>query len=173
MHEALRACAEHLSTYGGHDAAAGLSLHSSRLDAFTRAMIDHANARIAEEQLTAVLHIDCDAEASELDRGTVERIGQLGPFGAANRAPALLLRGMTLAEAPQALGGQGRHIALRIRPSNGQRGPVLRSVWWNASDVAGQLAAGMRLDAVIEPKLNRYAGTVSVEGEVKDVRIGK
>ena len=42
LHAGLAACAEHLSRYGGHRAAAGLELERGRLDGFTAALNEHA-----------------------------------------------------------------------------------------------------------------------------------
>jgi single-stranded-DNA-specific exonuclease len=171
MYQALRACSGLLSTFGGHDAAAGLSLDAGKLEEFTRAMLAHASRSIAEEHLRGVLHVDCDAESAELDPATVSALSRLGPFGEANPAPTLRLRGLRVMAPPQAMGAAGKHLALRLGPPAGQQAEVLRSVWWNAGDVAERLAPGMRLDAVVEPKLNQYAGRVSVEPEIKDVRL--
>jgi hypothetical protein len=46
---------------------------------------------------------------------------------------------------------------------------MIRSVWWNAGHLAGDLAAGMPVDVVIRPTLNQWNGTTSVEGEIQDV----
>ena len=48
---------------------------------------------------------------------------------------------------------------------------VVRTVWWGAGALAADLATGMRLDAVIEPKINTWNGRTTVEGELKDVRV--
>ena len=61
IHDALCATASHLSSFGGHDAAAGLTLATGELEAFTAALIEHANAHITIDELTPTLYIDCDA----------------------------------------------------------------------------------------------------------------
>ena len=42
LHAALEACSEHLETFGGHKAAAGLSLRAENLEAFRAAFAAHA-----------------------------------------------------------------------------------------------------------------------------------
>ena len=49
IHEALSACSSRLATWGGHAAAAGLSLASENLEAFVREVTQHANQHIAAE----------------------------------------------------------------------------------------------------------------------------
>ncbi|MDY7107426.1 MAG: single-stranded-DNA-specific exonuclease RecJ [Planctomycetota bacterium] len=171
IHEGLLACAEHLTTFGGHDMAAGLTLPADRLHAFAEALIAHANERITVEQLTPELRIDCDASLLELDFPTVKRIIALSPFGRANRRPAVRLQGATLLEAPRQIGAHGRHLSVRFRQDEGGCRRVMRGVWWGAGSRAADLAPGMHLDAVIEPKLNEFNGRVSVEAEIRDVMV--
>ena len=51
LHAGLTACAEHLDRFGGHRAAAGLSIHPDAVDAFAEAFAAHADANLTDEQL--------------------------------------------------------------------------------------------------------------------------
>lgn len=171
IHRALTETAAYLSTYGGHDAAAGLTLEPTRLDPFVEAFTEHANANIAVEQLTPVVDLDCPVAFHELDVPMVKRIAALGPFGRANPRPVLQAGDVHLAEQPKQIGSQGRHLELRCAQDvNGGR-RFLRCIWWGAGRHAADLAAGMRLDLAIEPKINEWNGRTSVEAEIRDVRI--
>jgi single-stranded-DNA-specific exonuclease len=176
IHEGLSAVARHLTSFGGHAMAAGLSLSSSNLDAFAEALIEHANQRIEVEQLTPSITIDCAAALDELDVTAIQSLNELSPFGRGNRTPMLLVEGVTLTEPPRQIGGGGKHLSMRVRQDLGGRegsagGRWIRAVWWSAGHRAADLAAGMRLDIAIEPKLNEWQGRVSVEAELKDLRI--
>jgi single-stranded-DNA-specific exonuclease len=171
IYDALVATAEHLITFGGHAAAAGLTLETSKLDAFSTALIEHANAHISAEDLTPTISIDCDARLAELDIAAVKGLKSLSPFGRANRRPMLRVSDLRLTEAPKQIGSNGRHLSLQLRQEVDGRRTFIRGVWWNAGGHAADLAAGMSLDAAIEPKLNEWNGRVSVEGEVADIRI--
>lgn len=173
IHAGLASCASMLTTWGGHEMAAGLSVAIDRIEAFTEAFTEHANASIQPEQLMPAIRIDCDAQLHELDESTVRRINRLSPFGRCNRRPMLRITGAVIADAPRQIGSNGKHLALRMR----QEGPAgrqqVRAVWWNAGELAGDLAAGMPIDAVLEPKINHWNGRVSVEGELRDVRMSE
>ncbi len=171
MYDALSACSDHLLSFGGHDGAAGLSVATENLPAFTEAFVKHANAHVSAEQLTPAVDIDCDATLGELDMDTVKRIAALSPFGRSNPRPALRIERATLAEAPRQIGMNGRHLTLRLNQDFGASRKVVRTVWWNAGALAADLAAGMCLDVIIEPKINTWNGRTSVEGEIKDVRV--
>ncbi|MHC5024695.1 MAG: single-stranded-DNA-specific exonuclease RecJ [Planctomycetota bacterium] len=169
IHDALVSCAEHLESFGGHDAAAGLCVRANRLDAFTDALVAHANAHIEHEQLTPSIRIDCDASLGELRFETVEQIRDLSPFGRGNRSPTLRVKRAIVAEPPRQIGGQGRHLSLRVRQDGPGGRRVLRAVWWGAGHLAGDLAAGLPVDIAIEPKINTWNGRSNVEAEIRDV----
>ena len=113
--------------------------------------------------------IDCDAELEELGLDTVERIGSLSPFGRANPRPAVRLQKLALVGAPRQIGANGRHLTITVRPG-GSEGQWLRAVWFGEGGRAADLAPGMAVDVVIEPKINAFNGRTTVEGIVRDVR---
>jgi single-stranded-DNA-specific exonuclease len=170
IHEGIAAASQHVTSFGGHEAAAGLVLPSASVEAFTAALVEHANAHISVERLTPTLTIDCDAGLEELDLSTVRHIRSLSPFGQANPTPTVRIANATVAEPPKQIGANGRHLTLRLQVDDGARRRSLRTVWFGAGARADDLASGMRLDAVIEPKINAWNGR-SVEGMIRDVRI--
>src|SRR5262249_57077854 len=85
LHAALAACAEHLERFGGHRAAAGLSIASDRIDAFADAFAAQAANLLGDEDLLPTTVVD-----AVLPRGaqlTLELCGELrrlAPFGLGN-----------------------------------------------------------------------------------------
>jgi single-stranded-DNA-specific exonuclease len=171
IHDCIASAAPLLASFGGHDMAAGLSLDTCNFDAFVEALTAHANQRLQPDDLVSTVRIDTDASLHELELAVVHQLHELSPFGRSNPRPALRVGGMRLDEAPRQMGAHGKHLMLRFRQdADGQR-RVIRGVWWNRGGLANDLAAGMYLDAVVEPKINHFNGNTSVEVEVRDVRI--
>lgn len=169
MHAALGACADHLTTFGGHVMAAGLAMDSARLEAFTEAFTAVANDRLSPDDLTPTLRVDCGAALSELSPRAVERLERLGPFGAGNPSPRIMLRGLTLSESPRPLGARGKHAKFTVR----QDGRTVRLLGWGWGERAAALPTGCTVDAVVEPKLNRWNGRTTVEPLLCDLRLRK
>ena len=117
--------------------------------------------------------IDCEAGIDELEVETVNRIAGLSPFGRENPRPLVSIRGATLAETPKQIGANGKHLSLSVRAESNGRRRWLRLVWFSAGGLAADLASGMTIEAVIEPKINEWNGRTSVEGIVQDVRVVK
>jgi single-stranded-DNA-specific exonuclease len=94
LHEALGRCADHLSKFGGHASAAGMSLAISNLDAFRRAFVAEAGRQLVGRAPTTV-EVDAEVALSDLSLPFAEELARLAPYGAANREPLFALAGVT------------------------------------------------------------------------------
>jgi single-stranded-DNA-specific exonuclease len=166
--EGFEACRGHLLQFGGHAAAAGLSLREESVPAFAEALADHAATRLGPDDLVQTIRVDGDAGLRELDAPTISRIERLAPFGRSNRAPALRLAGVRVSAEPRVFGTQGDHLELRV--TDGQGG-FLRATWWRSVEHRVHLGKGSLVDLVVEPKFDSYRGRREVIGAVKDVRV--
>ncbi len=90
---ALQSGAAELLTYGGHRAAAGLTIAPERLDAFRTAVEDHAAAVLTDQMLTPVERVDAVASGAELSLGLAEELMAIEPTGIGNPAVNLLVPG--------------------------------------------------------------------------------
>ncbi|MCI0363307.1 MAG: single-stranded-DNA-specific exonuclease RecJ [Phycisphaerales bacterium] len=176
IHAALASAQGHLLAYGGHAMAAGLTLSAESLEPFRQALTAHANRNISIDQLAPSITVDCDAPLAEIDAAAVHGLMALGPFGRGNREPAIRIRNAVVAQPPQQMGSNGRHLALQVRQEAAATNRPgawrwLRAVWWGAGQHAAALAPGMTIDLVIEPKINTWNGRINVEADVYDLRI--
>ena len=114
----LRAAAGQLERYGGHRAAAGLTLHPGRLDAFRDAFVSHARAALASPEAIEHERVDAIASGEELGLGLAEELTRLAPFGAANPAVSLLLAATTFTD-PVGFGGEQRANHARFTVHSG------------------------------------------------------
>jgi len=169
LHGALQQCAHHLTSYGGHDMAAGLKLDPTNLEAFTASFTEVANARISEEQLTPSISVDCDAVLSELTPEAVRDLELLAPFGPGNPRPRIRLVDVVLASRPEAFGSDASHLSLMLKSPTAAR--TVRVVGWKWAEKRDQLAAGVAVEAVIFPRLNTWNGNTRVEPELADLRV--
>lgn len=172
LHAALERCSEHLDKFGGHRMAAGMHLAEPKLGAFTDAFVAHASGLIAADDMCRHLTIDCRARLDELTPQAVSGLERLEPCGAGNPESRILLEDVVIADRPSLLGAQGKHLAIQLGTSGAGSPPRrLRVVAWNFAPHAGKIAAGVRVDAVVKPRLSVWNGTERVEPELCDLRI--
>ncbi|MGH3065073.1 MAG: single-stranded-DNA-specific exonuclease RecJ [Gaiellaceae bacterium] len=164
LHGALSACAEHLQRYGGHRAAAGLSIDPSQLDAFAESFAAHADAQLAQEDLYAPTVVDAVVSAEELTLDLALELERLAPFGLGNPDVTLLVPA-TQPLSPSTV-GEGKHLRFRVRQHGRDAGSAI------AFGQGGQLdrlrAEGL-FDVACRLKENHWNGTVSPQLVVRRI----
>ena len=113
LHGALSACSANLERFGGHRAAAGLSIEESKIEAFADDFAAHADAHLDADELFEVVRVDAVASAQDLTLDLAEELARLAPFGLGNPEPTLLVPA-TEAVAPATV-GDGKHLRFRVR----------------------------------------------------------
>ena len=109
---ALHASAEHLERYGGHRAAAGMTIRRDRVDSFRDAFERHAEAVLSDELLVARERVDAIASGRELGLDLAEELERLEPCGMGNPRPRLLVPGARLRDLRPM--GEGRHLRFSV-----------------------------------------------------------
>lgn len=168
LHDALASCSEHLISHGGHAAAVGLRIDEAHIGAFRGAFCDYVAGQIRPEDRVAEIRVDAEAIFSQLTLPTVQQIEQLAPFGAGNPRPVLCSTHVTLAEPPQKLGSNDRHLAVKLT----QHGVTLRAVAFGQGEWLEDLQRLDRpIDVAYRPVINEYRGRRSVEIHLVDWRL--
>ena len=150
---ALHCAGDQMERYGGHRAAAGMTVRRDRVPAL-RSMIEaYAEQILTPELLVPRERVDAVVSGSELALGLAEELARLEPCGIGNPQPRLLVPGARFGDL-RAM-GDGRHA--RFSVSSG--GARARAV---AFGCEGRLApiAGQPLDATFRLERNAWNGAV-------------
>lgn len=167
---AVRACAQHLETCGGHAAAVGLTVRAGQWEAFRQQFAAHCAATIQPHQLVPALHYDAEAHVRELTVDSLRTLDVLRPFGRGNREPCFLLRGVQVRSVPEVFGSARTHVQLRVGAADAA-GPPLRAVWWGAARHMPALHQAATLDMVVQPSVDSWQGRQQVQLSISDVRV--
>jgi single-stranded-DNA-specific exonuclease len=92
LYEAVHACREYLLGYGGHFAAAGLSLLPENIEAFTNKFEETVAATIPAHLLIPEIIIDTEISFAELTQNFYNIICQMEPFGPENMRPVFIAK---------------------------------------------------------------------------------
>jgi single-stranded-DNA-specific exonuclease len=148
LYEALAACAQNLTRFGGHAAAAGMSLSIGALEPFRRAFVQEAERRLGFAD-QAPLVVDALVELGDLDVRAAEELERLAPFGAANAQPLFALSGVTTESTR--LVGEG-HLQITLRHRNATSDAIAFGM---AAHDPGQ---GACIDVVANAELDTFRG---------------
>ncbi len=92
LYEAIHACREYLLGYGGHFAAAGLSLLPENIQPFADKFEEVVTASIPPQLLIPEINIDAEISFKDITRNFYDIIGQMEPFGPENMRPVFVAR---------------------------------------------------------------------------------
>lgn len=95
LYEAIHACREHLLGYGGHFAAAGMTLEIDQVDAFREKFEEVVSATITPELLIPEIVIDAEISFADIKQSFYDIICQMEPFGPENLRPVFITRNVT------------------------------------------------------------------------------
>ena len=108
----LEACSEHLGSFGGHRAAAGLELEEGSVDAFREAFAAHADSVLGPDDLQRTERIDAMVGGASLGLDLAEELRQLAPFGMGNPGVRLLVPSAQVRDVRTM--GEGKHARFSL-----------------------------------------------------------
>jgi single-stranded-DNA-specific exonuclease len=165
LHGALGACADHLGRWGGHRAAAGLSIRPENIGAFAEAFGAHAGAALSEEHLIPVAHVDAAVDGRELTLDLCEELARLAPFGLGNPAVRLLVGGCQVSDLTT-VGENGKHLRIGLQ-MNGRALPG--GIAFGRGSQLDSLRRPLLYDVVFKLSINRWNGTEAPELRIEGV----
>jgi single-stranded-DNA-specific exonuclease len=158
LHGGLAACAVHLERFGGHRAAAGLSIDPARVDAFAESFAGHAASVLAEDDLKRTTVVDAIVpRGTPLTLPLCEELARLAPFGLGNPNVTLLAPACELSELTAV--GEGKHLRFRVRCESGRDGGG--AIAFGLGRELDRFRRPGRYDVLFRLQENRWNGTVA------------
>ena len=164
LHGALAACSGFLERFGGHRAAAGLSILPDQLEAFSDAFGAHADAVLADEDSRPTTVVDAVVPASSLTLDLAQELDRLAPFGLGNPDVTLLVASCEAVD-PSTV-GEGKHLRFRVRQHGRDGGSAIA---FGMGAQFERLRGETRYDLAFRLKENRWNGTVAPQLVVRRV----
>src|SRR3954470_7904076 len=165
LHGGLRACSEFLGRWGGHRAAAGLSIRPENVEPFAEAFAAHAAGVLVEDDLQPVIRVDAIVpRRTALTLDLCGELAQLAPFGLGNPEVMLLAPGCEVGSLSTV--GEGKHLRFRVRRDGTDAGSAIQ---FGAGTRLESLQQSPRWDVAFRLEENRWNGTVSPQLVVRRV----
>ena len=165
LHGGLGACSSLLERWGGHRAAAGLSIKPENVPALAEAFAAHAAGLLLEDDLRPVTHVDAVVpRGTRLTLDLCAELARLAPFGLGNPDITLLAPGCELGEI--ATVGEGKHLRFRVRRDGSDAGSAIA---FGAGTRLDSYRADGRWDVAFRLEENRWNGTVAPQLVVRRI----
>lgn len=164
LYEALHACRAHLLGYGGHFAAAGMTLSIDQLEAFKIAFENAVAERITPEQMVPEILINAVLPLDQINLQFFNIIAQMEPFGPENMRPLFIAKNVRDNGYSKLV--KEAHISFSLRQGNNS----VRGIGYNMPDKIDIVKSGKPFDIVFQLQLNEWQGTQSVQMQVIDLK---
>lgn len=162
LHGALHECRDLLLRFGGHHAAAGVTVERGRLPAFAAAFNDVACRELCADDLVGHIRVDLEMPIGEATAALETLVRYFEPFGVGNPSPLFLSRDVELAAPSRPVGRDG--LRLTLRTGDG----LLAALGWGIAERAAELAGAARIDLVYRLDRDDYRGVTSLQARVVD-----
>lgn len=164
LHAALGACSTCFDRYGGHRAAAGLTMPESQIPAFRERFAAHAREHLSAEDLVPELRIDLRVPAEDVGEELETLLRHFEPFGIGNAAPTLAIDCVRLSTTPRKIGKDGLRFAVSLPTRS------LDAIAWGLPVDRSQLNLATSLDVAFRLERDDYRGASTLQLRVQAVR---
>ncbi|MCE3283239.1 MAG: recJ, partial [Chitinophagaceae bacterium] len=167
LYEAIHECREHLLGYGGHFAAAGMTMLPEQVEAFSSKFEEVVSRIIEPELLIPEMVIDAEVNFTELKEPFYNILCQMEPFGPGNLRPVFLAR--NLKESGFSKVVKEQHIRFVLK----QNGITLTGIGFNLATKFHLLQMNHPIDVAFTLDINEWQGTRSLQMKVIDIRLSE
>lgn len=167
LYEAIHACREHLLGYGGHFAAAGMTLLPDQVINFSNAFEKVVSETIAPELLIPEIIIDSEVSFDELTPSFYNILTQMEPFGPENMRPVFVAKNLRDTGFSKIVKEQ--HLRFSVK----QKDIHLTGIGFNMANKFSLLQESKPLDIVFTLDLNEFNGEKNLQMKVMDVKLSE
>jgi single-stranded-DNA-specific exonuclease len=164
LHGALGESRDLLIRYGGHRAAAGVTIARERVADFAARFNEVARSLLAPEDLVPEIRVDLEVNIDGINERLESLFRHFEPFGIGNPSPVLLARNVTLSVPPKVVGKDGLKLVLDTGTGS------LEALGWGLAPRASEFHAGTKVDVAFRLERDEYRGESYLQARIADVR---
>ena len=164
--DVLQQCNSFLEKFGGHEAAAGITLKPENIPGFRKQFDRICSEKLLVEQRQKELQIDSRLLLEDVTGKFLNVLKQFGPFGQGNREPLFCSSNLRLSGLPRLL--QGKHVKFAVKDVTGRIHDVIA---FGREDIYRELERGSRkmFSMVYSLEENEWNGRKNIQLKLKDM----
>ncbi len=167
LYEAIHACREHLLGYGGHFAAAGMTLLPEQVESFSNKFEEVIQATIDPHLLIPEINIEAEVRFSDLTQSLYNILSQMEPFGPGNMRPIFLAKNVNDSGWSKIV--KEDHIRFTLQ----QNDIAFTGIGFGLADKFSLLLVKKPMDIVFTLDENEWNGTKSLQLKIIDIKLSK
>ncbi len=164
LYEAIYACRQHLLGYGGHFAAAGMTMLPEQVTAFAESFEKEVAATITDNLLIPEIIIDAEINFKDITTSLFSIITQMEPFGPENMRPVFITKAVVDTGFSKVVKEQ--HIRFVVMHS----GKTISGIGFNLASKFNLLAHKNPIDIVYTIDENTWNEQTNLQLKIIDLR---
>ena len=165
LHGALGKCRDLLLRFGGHKAAAGVTVARDSVGAFAARFNDVARSLLTRADLVPEIRVDLEVKIDSMNEQLETMFRHFEPFGMGNPTPVLLARGVTISRPPRMIGRDGLKLVLAAGTGS------IEAIGWGLAPRAGEFEPGVMVDIAFRLERDEYRGESRLQARIADICI--
>ena len=167
VHEALDICSGYFMKFGGHQAAAGLSMEKEKFEEFCKYFEKVVSEKIQDHQKEPSVLIDTEVDINSLNRDFYNFHRKLAPFGPHNMKPILVLKNQKISGVVKTMGKENNHVKFYLRQES--TGRNIECLGFKLGKFADDFRE-KSFDIAFNIEENHWKGNVTHYLNIKDVK---
>ena len=163
LHRALGETKDLLIRFGGHRAAAGVTISRDRVKEFAARFNTVASTMLKPEDLLPEVKIDMEIAIAGANDELEKMLRHFEPFGIGNPTPVLVARDVSLAAPPRLVGQDG--LKLRLKTGGGE----LEAIGWGMADRIAEFDIAKKVDIAFRLERDEYRGESRLQARIADI----
>lgn len=168
IYKAIESCSDLLENFGGHIYAAGLTMKSENLDAFTERFEKYVSENITEEQKQPQIEVDIELLLKDINDKFFDILKQFAPFGPENMRPVFVTRRVRDYGTSRLVGKDKSHLRLEVIED--ESGAIIRGVGFNLEKHYPLIKSGEAFDICYTLDENTFNNKTTIQIMVKDIK---
>ena len=160
--DAIRFSSEYLIDGGGHPMAAGFSIKTEHIEAFSQKINEFARERITDDLAAKEISVECELKKEDINAQTLKTVEMFAPFGIGNPEPVFLTRKMHI-EDVRTVGALAEHLKLQL--------DGFSAIGFRMGEKRALLRLGYLVDLVYTISEDRYGGNGAIQLKIKDIAV--
>ncbi|WP_409341617.1 single-stranded-DNA-specific exonuclease RecJ [Paenibacillus sp. MBLB4367] len=170
IYRALSQCADLFDHFGGHQAAAGMSLSGGKIDELRKRLQEIASEQLSEEDLMPIMQADAFCTLAEMPVETIRQLNRLAPFGMGNPQPKFIFSGLSVGDKKK-IGKEQQHLRLQLNQTVEESACTVEAIGFGRGAVSELISSSALLDVLGELSINEWNGMRKPQIVVQDIRI--
>lgn len=167
LYEAIHACRNYLTAYGGHFAAAGLSLLPENLEHFKNTFEQVVTNTITPELLIPEIIIDAEINFDEINFSFFNIITQMEPFGPENMRPVFIAKNVIDTGYSKIV--KDNHLKIVVK----QNDISFSGIGFNMVNKFALIEQNKPMDIVFTIDINEWNGEKTLQLKLLDLQLSK